>query len=84
MHSRNSRINRLSLVPFYLVIPCYSVAVILLSIDGVGHGKKSLDVTVDTLYVSMTYFFMTLVLLTITVHWDLLGALLTFQHGMGP
>lgn len=84
MHSGTRRYNRITFMPFYLVIICYVFAVILLAIDAAYPTYQTLAENVDTVYRFVTCSFMGLVLLTMTVYWDLLGALLLFQHDSGP
>ena len=43
MHSRTKMINRLSLWPFYLVIMCYTTAVIFLCIAAANEGNGELQ-----------------------------------------
>ena len=84
MHSRTRRINRLSLVPFYIVIMCYTTAVTLLCIAALHEDDDGLQEKVNVIYSFVTSSFICAVLLTMTVHWDLLSALLVYQHTTGP
>ena len=77
-------INRLSLWPFYLVIMCYTTAVIFLCIVAANENNKDLLEVMAAVGSYVTSVFIGLVLLTVTAHWDLLSALLVFQHSMGP
>ena len=77
-------INRLSLWPFYLVIMCYTTAVIFLCIAAANEGNGGLLKVMGAVGSCITAEFIRLVLLTVTIHWDLLSALLVFQHSMGP
>ena len=77
-------INRLSLWPFYLVMMCYTTAAIFLCIVAANEGNEDLLAVVEAVGSYVTCEFIGLVLLTVTAHWDLLSALLLFQHSMGP